>query len=45
LENFKSGKKVKFPLNEAEAIVFDFIRNCGHYDCDKYLVLAKALEK
>jgi len=45
LENFKSGKKVKFPLTEAEAIVFDFIRNCGHYDCDKYLTLAKALEK
>jgi hypothetical protein len=45
LENFKNGKKVKFPLTEAEAIVFDFIRNCGHYDCDKYMVLAKALEK
>jgi hypothetical protein len=45
LENFKNGKKVKFSLTEAEAIVFDFIRNCGHYDCDKYLVLAKALEK
>ncbi len=45
LEKFKSGKKVKFPLTEAEEIVFDFIRNSGHYDCDKYLVLAKALAK
>jgi hypothetical protein len=45
LENFKNGKKIKFPLTEAQTIVFDFIRNCGHYDCDKYLVLAKALEK
>jgi hypothetical protein len=44
LENFKSGKKVKFPLTEAETIVFDFIRH-SNYDCDKYLVLAKALEK
>jgi hypothetical protein len=45
LEKFKGGKKVKFPLTEAEEIVFDFIRNSGHYDCDKYLVLAKALAK
>jgi len=45
LENFKNGKKIKFSLTEAQTIVFDFIRNCGHYDCDKYLVLAKALEK
>ena len=45
LENFKGGKKTKFPLTEAEAIVFDFLRNSGHYDFDKYLVIAKALEK
>lgn len=45
LEGMKNGKAVKFPLTEAEQIVFDFIRNSGHYDCDKYLTLAKALEK
>jgi hypothetical protein len=45
LENAKAGKKVAFPLTEAEKIVFDFIRNSGHYDCDKYITLAKALEK
>jgi hypothetical protein len=45
LENAKAGKKVTFPLTEAEKIVFDFIRTSGHYDCDKYITLAKALEK
>lgn len=45
LENAKAGKKAAFPLTEAEKIVFDFIRYSGHHDCDKYITLAKALEK
>jgi len=44
LENYKNGKVVEFSFTEAEEIVFDLIRNC-HYEFEKYLTLAKALEK
>jgi hypothetical protein len=42
LEGYDKAKEIDFNLNEAQKIVFDYLKQ-NHYDADKFIILAEAL--
>ena len=42
LEGYDKAKEIDFNLNEAQKIVFDYLKQ-NHYDAEKFIILAEAL--